>query len=490
MAVKNIIVIDETENRENSDSTLDENMKLLRNLRFHHIVDINMVRIFIAVWFAVSIVTVFPIFRPTYSEIEKRELKKFPKFSFSTLVSGEYFDDISLWFSDTFPFRDTFVSLNTDFRGFFGINKVEVHGDVETGDEIPDIESSKESTTDVDESKDETTSDVVSVVVSEVQSNPEPQQPPQTSQSEPQQPAVEKLGAMLIVDNAAYEYYNFNQVAADNYTAAVNRAAVLLEGKSQVYDMIIPTSMAITLPENYSGSTNSSDQKKAIDYMYSQISPNVKKVDVYSTLLNRKNEYIYFRTDHHWTALGAYYAYSDLMTAKGVAPAQLTAFNEHKFDGFLGSFYAESGKKASLGNTPDYVMAYEPTQVQFIHTYTKSGEADYHIVSDGDRLSAANKYLAFVCGDHPYGIMTNPTITDGSSCLVIKESFGNAMVGYLTQNYQNVYVVDYRYINQVFPGTLVQFVDERGIQDVVFVNNISATRNKALVNAISAFVGQ
>ena len=73
---------------------------------------------------------------------------------------------------------------------------------------------------------------------------------------------------------------------------------------------------------------------------------------------------------------------------------------------------------------------------------------------------------------------------------MIKESFGNAMVAYLTQNYQTVYVVDYRYINQVFPGTLRQFVDERGVQDVMFVNNISATRNSSLVNAMSAFVGQ
>lgn len=485
MAVKNIVVIDETENRENSDSTLDENMKLLRNLRFHHIVDINMVRIFIALWFAVSVVAVLPIFRPSYSEIEKRELTKFPKFSFSALTSGEFFDDISLWFSDTFPFRDKLVSLNTNFTGLFGINKVEVHGDVVQGDEIPNVESSQQ--TSVSDTESEIEVDIVPPTQSETDSQPQESQP-ETSQ--PSEPAIEKLGAMLIVDNAAYEYYNFNQAVADNYSATINRAAALLEGRSQVYDMIIPTSMAITLPESYSGSTNSSDQKKAIDYMYSLITPNVKKVDVYSTLLSRKNEYIYFRTDHHWTALGAYYAYSDLMTAKGVAPAELTAFTEHKFDGFLGSFYAESGQKASLGNTPDYVMAYEPTQVQFIHTYTKSGEADYHIVSDGNKLSVSNKYLSFVCGDQPYGIMTNPTITDGSSCLVIKESFGNAMVGYLTQNYQNVYVVDYRYINQVFPGTLVQFVDERGIQDVVFVNNISATRNKALVNAISAFVGQ
>lgn len=487
MALKEITVIDRSE----EERSLDDNMKLLKSLRSQHIVDINMSRVVLVVWIAAAILAVLPVFRPSYSEVEKRELTKFPEFSIGALVSGDYFDDISLWFSDTFPLRDKFVSLNTKLTNAFGINTVQVHGDIQQGDEIPDIVSSEMSsssessqTESVIETDKNTESEVSSeeVVTSTIESIPE-----ETG------PAVEQLGAMLIVDNAAYEYYNFNQVTADNYAATVNRAAAILEGKSKVYDMIIPTSMAITLPESYSGSTNSSDQKRAIDYMYSIMAPNVNRVNVYDTLLNHKDEYIYFRTDHHWTAMGAYYAYRELMGAKGVVPAELTAFKEYKFEGFLGSFYAESGQKASLGNTPDYVLAYEPTQLQYIRTFAPStmpNGADYHIVSDGNRLSAANKYLSFVCGDHPYGIMTNPTITDGSSCLVIKESFGNAMVAYLTQHYQNVYVVDYRYINQVFPGTIRQFVDERGIQDVMFINNISATRSPALVNAMSAFVGQ
>lgn len=478
MAFKEITVIDQSE----EERSLDDNMKLLRNLRSQHIIDINMARIVLILWIAAAVLALLPVFRPSYSEVEKRELKKFPEFSFSALISGDYFDEINLWFSDTFPMRDGFVSLNTKITNTFGINTVQVHGEIQQGDEIPDITSSEQtSATDSSQSESQTETPITS--------EPEPQPQPEP---EPQLPAVEQLGAMLIVDNAAYEYYNFNQATADNYAATVNRAAQILEGKSKVYDMIIPTSMAITLPESYSGSTNSSDQKKAIDYMYSLMSPNINKVDVYTTLLNHKSEYIYFRTDHHWTSLGAYYAYRELMGAKGVIPAELSAFKEYRFDGFLGSFYAESGQKASLGNTPDYVMAYEPTQLQYIRTFapnTMPNGADYHIVSDGNKLSTANKYLSFVCGDHPYGIMTNPTITDGSSCLVIKESFGNAMVAYLTQHYQNVYVVDYRYINQVFPGTLSQFVDERGIQDVMFINNISATRSPALVNAMSAFVG-
>lgn len=289
MATKNLTVIDESENSkavEDENKTLDDNMKLLKNLRFQHIVDINMVRIFITVWLIATVLALLPMFREKYSDIEKRELQKFPEFSFKSLLSGDYFDGINLWFSDTFPLRDGFVSLNTKVKDTFGINKVELHGEIEQGDLIPD--ANQQPQTEPAETESEIEIQIPQDAVSD-----------SASQSAPPEPAVEKLGAMLIVDNAAYEYYNFNRSVADSYTATVNRAAALLDGKSRVYDMIIPTSMAITLPENYSGSTNSSDQKKAIDYMYSRLSPNVSRVDTYTALLNRKNEYIFFRTDHH-----------------------------------------------------------------------------------------------------------------------------------------------------------------------------------------------
>ena len=129
MVVKNITVIDESEDRKDS-KTLESNMKLLRNLRFWHIVDINMSRLFIALWLAVAVIALIPALRPSYSEVEKRELKKFPEFSFKSLASGDYFDNISLWFSDTFPFRDRLVSLNTKVENAFGINKVQLRGNV------------------------------------------------------------------------------------------------------------------------------------------------------------------------------------------------------------------------------------------------------------------------------------------------------------------------------------------------------------------------
>ena len=473
--IKEVDLVDKNE----SESQLDSNMKLLRNLRFQHIVDINMVRVFFIILFVAAIAAAIPMLRPSYSEIEKRELQKFPKFTFKALVTGDYFDGINLWFSDTFPVRDNFVELNTYVTNTFGINTVQVHGDVEQGDDIPDVVPQESEPSSEDAATSEPSDDSVS------SESPESSEPPA-----PVGPVVEQLGAILIVDNAAYEYYNFKQDISNKYANTVNRAAELLKGKSQVYDMIIPTSMGVTLPQSVRETVKSSNQKSAIDYMYSLMSGDVKKVDCYSKLMSKRDEYIYFRTDHHWTSLGAYYSYRELMDTMGKKAADLSSFVEYRFDGYLGSFYSQSGKKPQLSNTPDHVMAYAPPQFNSINTVTQEGATvNFPIIRDGNAMSASTKYLAFVGGDNPLGTMVNPEITDGSSCLVIKESFGNAMVGFLTQNYGTVYVVDYRYISKVYPGTLINFVDERGIQDVIFVNNISATRSLTLVNAISAFVG-
>ena len=82
-----------------------------------------------------------------------------------------------------------------------------------------------------------------------------------------------------------------------------------------------------------------------------------------------------------------------------------------------------------------------------------------------------SKYSTFIGGDNAYAQINNPNISDGSSVLVIKESFGNAMVPFLVENFENVYVVDYRY----YKNTISELVDEMNIENVVFVNNISIT---------------
>lgn len=82
-------------------------------------------------------------------------------------------------------------------------------------------------------------------------------------------------------------------------------------------------------------------------------------------------------------------------------------------------------------------------------------------------------------------VIKNKAIKDGSSCVVVKESFGNVFVPYLADHYQNVYVIDYRY----WSGKLSSFVQKKKVQDVILLNNISMTRNSYLVSKLGGIAG-
>ncbi len=94
--------------------------------------------VFFLVLFAFGIFSMILPLRPSFSEMENRELTKFPAFSVNTLASGDYTKEIDTWFADTFPLRDLFRQLSNWVEGFYGVKTVEIVGSVDQGDEIPD----------------------------------------------------------------------------------------------------------------------------------------------------------------------------------------------------------------------------------------------------------------------------------------------------------------------------------------------------------------
>ena len=416
---------------------------------------------FAVLLFVGATVALYLPLRPTYSEAEKRELTEFPEFSVTALLDGSYFDGIGTWYSDTFPFREMFINANSKIKSFYGIGD-SISGFVdEMGDEIPVIP--------------ETPTGGESATV------PPTTEPP----DKPDDPLIQKLSSVIIVDNAAYEYYSFIRSTADGYAATVNRAVNALKGKSRVFCMVIPTSIDIMLDDDIRKNVSTTSQNDAINYIYSVTSPEAVKIKLYEPLRAHRDEYIYFRTDHHWTALGAYYAYCEYAAAAGLTPAALTDFEEKKFDDFVGAFYNDTDKDPALEKDPDTVYAYKPVgNVKLEYTDKKGNKVKWPVISDVSGWSRGSKYSTFIGGDQPYTHIVNSDITDGSSCLVIKESFGNAMVPFLTANYAEVHVIDYRY----WKGDINEFAKKNGIDDVIFLNNISATRNKSLMNTLSTIV--
>ena len=430
--------------------------------------------------------------RPTYSEGEKRQLAAFPAFSFEALLSGDYFADIDTWFSDTFPLREEMVSIHGAVESLYGIRQHAVYTDNDNhfdDDAIPDTPTRPTtavttptttatlppySTTTSGATTTTTTTTTATDAVTTTTTAPT------VTDTVPQ-----TLGSILVVGNSGYEYYSFSQKAADMYVGAINRAASLLKDKATVYDVLIPLAIDIVLDDEVRKDVRSADQKKAIDYIYGSLDASVKTVDAYSALRAHRDEYLYFRTDHHWTATGAYYAYAAFGEAKGTAIPALTDYETRDFDGYLGTLYSKTGKVAALGNTPDTVRAYfplYPTSMQF--TDRKGNTMSWPVVKDVSGWKKESLYSAFIGGDNPFTEIHNKSITDGSSCVVVKESFGNAFVPFLVSHYETVYVVDYRYYEDDF----IDFVIENGVDDVIFINNMSATRSTNLMTFVDDLI--
>lgn len=290
----------------------------------------------------------------------------------------------------------------------------------------------------------------------------------------------QQYDAVYRVGDTGYEMYSYVDSTAKKYADNVNAVADALAGKANVYMLPIPLSSGVSLPDDLYGKDIFADQKAAEQKIIGYMNGNVKSVALYDALLAHRTEYIYFRTDHHWTATGAYYAYEQFCKAKGITPTPISSYKVDEYDGFLGTFYRDSSQNATMGANPDKVVAYHPLSTEATLDYGDSENASLtrgKIIYDESDAPASLKYGAFITGDNAYSVINNPDVTNGSSCIVVKESFGNAFVPFLTDHYQTIYVLDYRY----WKGSISQFAQSKGVQDVLFVNNLSAIRSTALV---------
>lgn len=291
------------------------------------------------------------------------------------------------------------------------------------------------------------------------------------------------------VDNSGFELYSYVDSSATKYAELINNAAKSLQGKTKVYDLAIPTAIGIILPDDIKDSiSNSTDQKEALNKLFSKMSNDVITVNCYDNMMKHRDEYIYFRTDYHWNGKGAFYAYESFCKAKGISAIPLSERKEKQFDGFLGEIYwKNSNKDSNLGNTPDTVFAYYPKSENATMEYTdmKGNKYPWDIISDVTNWKASTKYSTFSGGDNPISVFKNSDIKDNSVCVIVKESYGNALLPFLIDHYNTIYEIDYRYWN----GNLIDFVKEKGANDLIFANNLSMIRSNYLIGKLSGIMG-
>ena len=231
-----------------------------------------------------------------------------------------------------------------------------------------------------------------------------------------------------------------------------------------VYSMVIPTSVDFYNPEEYSGYT--ALQKDKIEYIENELkNTGVTNIKVYDTLSKHTNEEIYSRTDHHWMPLGAYYAAQVFCKDAGVKVPDISKYRKETCGGYVGSMYYYSSD-VNLYNDPEqYTVYYSPNEDKLTTTYYNryySNGYDSNLFLCND---ASYYYLTFLGSDDLIAhIKTNAST--GRNLVVIKESYGNALIPFFTESFDNIYVLDLRYCEV----NAINFCKEVGATDLLFAN--------------------
>lgn len=466
--------------------------------------------VFIAAIAGLGIVSLI-LERPTVSETENRELEKFPDFSIESYLSGKFAEQLDKYFTDTVPFRDTlngYAAVLENAKGipaprFYGVEIVnneteEIINSLETdtltepsapnGNDriaVPPGETSYTASAPAITTVPTESSPTVTTAVSEV-SGTETSQSAESSDEEEFVGDISDFlnngilvrGVDMYGEKAGIMLFGGNDKQGQRYADIISAYKRELGDGVNVYNMVVPTSVEFYLPKKYAKYSNS--EKREIDFIYSKLTDGVIPVDAYSVLESHKDEYIYFRTDHHWTDLGAYYAYTAFCNAIGQTPPTLSDYTvKTKDEPFVGSLFGYTDD-ITLKNNPD-TFTYYMTKSDFTgetfnyDTLTPAGKnVIYHEYAKGSAM-----YGMFLGSDGIHVKITTSAGT-GRKIVMFKESYGNAFAPYLIDSFDEIYVIDIRY----FGKNAVQYIKDVGATDVLFINNVFAANTSKLIDGI------
>ena len=238
---------------------------------------------------------------------------------------------------------------------------------------------------------------------------------------------------------------------------------------ADVYFALIPSGSEIWRDLLPAGAENDS-QKELIDYSYSYCG--LKNVDMYSALNSHRDEAIFYRTDHHWTTLGAYYGYTAVMDAMGMTPLPLSAYSPKTVtDSFLGTTYSSSGFSWVK---PESIITYVEQGNTKITNYPE-GTAETGSLYVESFLEVKDKYSFFYGGNTP--LLEIQTENDEApSLLIIRDSYMDSLSPFLFKHFSKISIVDLRY----YKTSLKAYMANNSFDNVLVcysVPNFSVDRN-------------
>lgn len=211
---------------------------------------------------------------------------------------------------------------------------------------------------------------------------------------------------------------------------------------------------------------------------------NMTVVDVTDALLQQKDRGVYYKTDHHWTTLGAFFAYKELCGTLDIPARHLDDYEKVTIETpFYGSLYS---KAPVIGSEGDEISLYLNPTGQYQVTYVNEGKRSASMYEES-YLTKKDKYAVFFGGNYALVTIENPTyrqnVPAGSGVqpetvdseadqrdevLIIKDSYANAIVPFLADHYRMIHMIDLRYYHE----DLDEYIRDHHIQQIIFIHNV------------------
>lgn len=466
-------------------------------------------------------------FNQEVSELENRRLAQWPVLNKETVLNGQYAKDVETYVADHFPGRAWLTEVAFMIRTYRGIELkdrvIQVKG-AETGfedvskwaavdtvsDSVPEVTpetvttivpeavplitpviSPETSTETPSESQTLSAAEAVPevIAVNEVPSENDffvvdeiehvgleikptsfpvvaalPITVTAVPSSAPPQKPLNVVGGVLLHEGQALFMFQGTDRGAQGYAHAVNTWVELVAKKRPGMTstvVVTPTSSHFYLPPAARARTTS--EEKNLTAIRNALLPEVRFADVIQEMQGHQDQPLFYKSDHHWTGLGAYYAYRAWAKAVGVVPLELSDFDKRSVPGVAGSFWSLT-QAPELRHADKESFYYVPKTVSFDGTqYT--GPQQKTPVPQPFFAEKSRGYIVFLGGDIPL-LASNTNAGTGRTALVVKNSYGNAFAPYLLPHFDRVVVLDYRYVSR----NIQDIVDAFGVTDLVFVN--------------------
>ena len=227
---------------------------------------------------------------------------------------------------------------------------------------------------------------------------------------------------------------------------------------------LLAPSASVIYPEMLPLGAPMADENAMLDDIFAQVSAAADVIDLREVFTQEKGRYLYYKTDHHWTTEGAYLAYEQFCALKGLTPFDLASHEAVAVPDFYGTHYSAARRWDVQPDTITYYPLDNPMTIYDINGETQYTERVTEKMVNTEKLKTRDKYAAFLDGNNGYSVIEG----DGEgSILVVKDSYANCFVPFLTANYAKIGVVDLRNFSYGLDTT----IESEGYDEVLVLYN-------------------